>query len=91
MSLYKLINYDLTSDGESWSVNDAHYTSIELEIAEDESDADIVQKLIECGFATELLEDVDVEIDGDPDYSLYVNAEDPDKGMVPFCELRKVE
>lgn len=89
MSNYKLISYDLINDGDSCCVNAAYYTGITLNIEDTDTDAEIVRKLIDCGFASELLATVAVQIDGDCGY-LYVNADSelPSLGMVPFCELR---
>ena len=86
--LYELITYDLLGNEEDgFEVNDAYRTNDFIEIQENDSDEDIVNKmklegLISTSFTDKLV------LDGEAGYSLYASFEKDGK---PAFELRRVD
>jgi hypothetical protein len=92
MRTYEIINYDVWGDPDGgFSVNDSYRTGIFIEINEDDSDKIILKKLKEVGFLKKTVKYICFEIDGDLEYSLYVDHVSQKNGRYPFCELRAID
>lgn len=87
---YDVINYDvLGNPKDGYEVNDAHYTGLTITVNDDDTDADVIKALQNVGFLKDGLHRSKFEVDGDPDYTLYVNATHSRYGgLYPLCELQ---
>lgn len=89
MALYQLINLDVWGNArDGFEVNDRYATSTYVSIPEDSSDAEIVKILKDEGIIKKGIRTASVEIDGDFEYSLYINEK---KTGRPGFELMRVE
>ncbi len=85
--LYDIISYDVWGNAkDGYEVNDAHKIDVtELSDKEVNDDAFIVSTMISLGHLTESCTPTDVEIDGEPEFSLYINQS---ADGCPLYELR---
>ena len=86
MNEYELYSYDVWGNEEDgYEVNDSYKIGkIELEDTEDNS---IIEALKQFGFLKDHALTSDFTIDGENEYTLYVNGE---KNNYPYCELRRI-
>ena len=80
---YELLAYDLCHDGMGISVNDVYKTGIEVELSDNMTDKEIIKHLKSEGIIKPRLWTKLFEIDGEFEFSLYLNYKDK-----PLCELR---
>jgi len=91
MKTYKLINYDVWGNKkDGWQVNDAHYTGILIELPDNFTDLQVKQALYRSGFTSKGILPAKISIDGEPNYSLYINLEAKQYCGKPLCELRNI-
>jgi len=89
---FEIINHDVWGDPDGgFTVNDSYGTGIVIDINENDSDKTILKKLKEVGFLKKTAKYNCFEIDGDFDYSLYINHVTLKDGVYPLCELRRTE
>jgi len=93
---YEVIQYDVWGEpdyegGTNWSVNDSYRTGLFINIEESDTDKEILEKLKEVGFLKKTVKFKCFEIEGENEYSLYINHVSAKRGFYPFCELRRVE
>jgi hypothetical protein len=89
---FEIINYDVWGNPkDGFEVNNSFSTGIVIDINEDDSDKTILKKLKEVGYLKKTAKFNCFEIDGDFDYSLYINHVTIKDGDYPLCELRRLE
>ena len=89
---FEIIQYDVWGDPDGgFTVNDSYSTGIFIDINENDSDKIILKKLKEAGFLKKTAKYNCFEIDGELDYSLYINHVTQKDGVYPLCELRRLE
>ncbi len=92
MRTYEIISYDVWGNpADGFEVNNAYRTGIFIGISENDSDKTILEKLKEVGFLKKTVKYICFEIDGDLEYSLYVDHVSQKNGRYPFCELRAID
>lgn len=85
---FKVWSYDVWgNEEEGYIVNDRSETDITLCISEDASDRDIIKALKTTGFLKKGLHYDKFIIDGENDYTLYIDYGD----HYPVCELERIE
>lgn len=88
---YKLINYDVWGNrADGFEVNDAHYTGIEIDLPCDFKDIELRRALYKCGFCNRGILTAKLQIEGEEEYTIYVNLIGSRYGLKPFCELRSI-
>jgi len=89
---FEIIQYDVWGDPDGgFTVNNAYSTGIVIDINENDTDKTILKKLKEVGFLKKTAKYICFEIDGELDYSLYINHVTIKDGVYPLCELRRLE
>ena len=88
MQKYELYTYDVWgNDDDGYEVNNVFSTGDFLELSGNESDSEIMEKLIDAGFANENAKGK-ISFEGESEYTLYASWE---CNMKPAFELRTVE
>lgn len=89
MAKFELINHDVWgNDEEGYQVNDSWKIG-EIEINSVDCDnEEIVEALKEFGFLKDSVTVEDIEVEGETEYSLYINEADT---LKPLCELRRIQ
>tara|TARA_Y100000593_G_C4216702_1_gene289595 strand:+ start:615 stop:896 length:282 start_codon:yes stop_codon:yes gene_type:complete len=88
---FELINYDVWGNPQDgFEVNNAYSTGIVIDISENDTDKTILKKLKEVGFLKKTAKFICFEIDGELDFSLYINHVTQKDGVYPLCELRRL-
>ena len=91
MKTYQIISYDVWGNRkDGFEVNNAFSTGIIIELNDDASDKEIRRALFRSGFCSKGILTAKLAIDGEPEYSFYVNLIGSRYGLKPFCELRAV-
>ena len=89
---FELINYDVWGNSQDgFSVNNAYSTGIFINIEVFDTDKTILKKLKEVGFLKKTAKYNCFVIDGESEYSLYINHVTIKDGVYPFCELRRTD
>jgi hypothetical protein len=89
---FEIINYDVWGNPtDGFEVNDSYRTDLFINIEESDTDKEILKKLKEVGFLKNTAKFKCFEIEGEHEYTLYINHVSAKNGLYPFCELRKVE
>jgi len=88
---FELINYDVWGNPrDGFEVNNSFRTGIVIDISENDTDKTILKKLKEVGFLKKTAKFICFEIDGELDFSLYINHVTIKDGVYPLCELRRL-
>ena len=83
---YQIVFYELWgNDEDGWEVNNVFHSSETVVIDETATDAEIVKILTECITGLDDADINNVDIDGEPGYTLYVELNGK-----PFIELRNI-
>jgi hypothetical protein len=83
---FEVIDHEVWgNDEEGFEVNDSWKIGI-IELSEDCTDEEILETMKEFGYFKESVKVTDIEIDGEIEYSLYINQSDNGR---PLCELRR--
>ena len=89
---FEIINYDVWGNSQDgFEVNNAYSTGIFVDINKNDSDKTILKKLKEVGFLKKTAKYICFEIEGELDFSLYINHVTIKDGVYPLCELRRLE
>ncbi len=84
---FKVWEYDVWGNEEDgYSVNNRFETDITLCVSEDATDEDIIKALKTTGFLKKGLHYDKFAIEGENDYTLYIDHEG-----CPVCELQRIE
>ncbi len=86
---YEVIGYDLIAEDYGYSVNDTYHTGLEIEINNNTTDHQIIKKLKDIGYLINTCKTTFFDIQGELEYSLYVDYNNY-KGLEPVCELRPI-
>lgn len=88
MIKFEVINYDVWgNEEEGFEVNGSYTTGYEIEISDTASDKEIIDALKEIEFLSNKCNENTVDIDGETEFSLYLEWS---KNSYPLCELRRV-
>ena len=88
MNTYTVISYELWGNPEEgFQVNDMHRTDIKVDIDLDDTDEQIIERLVEAGIVFTKPNTGDIEISGEMEYTLYLA--DLDGGYRPMFELQR--
>ena len=88
---FELINYDVWGNPQDgFEVNNAYSTGIVIDMNENDTDKTILKKLKEVGFLKKTAKYICFEIDGELDFSLYINHVTIKDGAYPLCEIRRL-
>ena len=92
MAKYEIYDYDVWGNPkDGYEVNDVYSTGIEIEIPDEATDEQIIKQLKNVGFLRKGLHARSFSIDGEPEYSLYVESNARRLGgLCPICELRNI-
>ena len=86
---YEVIKYDVWGNStDGYEVNNAFRTNLFINIEGNDTDKDILKKLKEIGFLKNTAKYQCFEIEGELEYSLYIDHISSKNGIYPFCELR---
>ena len=89
---FEIINYDVWGNSQDgFEVNSAYSTGIFINIEVFDTDKTILKKLKEVGFLKKTAKYNCFEIEGESEYSLYINHVTIKDGVYPFCELRRTD
>lgn len=84
---YELYSYDVWgNEEEGYSVNDTFKRGI-IEL-ENDDDGEIIRELKSMGFLASSAETINFEIEGESDYTIYINGKNDN---YPYCELRRIK
>ena len=87
---YKVYDYDLWRDDNGYYVNDVFETDIIITVNDYTSDKEIIKALKEEGLLKKNLRYKSFDIHGDID-CLYVEYFSQRTGLMPICELRRID
>jgi len=81
---YKVISLDVWGNQrEGFEVNAAYYTGLEVDLPEYATDEEIIQQLKSVGYLKKGLHTKSFQIDGEPDFTMYVDHQK----FGPVCHL----
>lgn len=79
------------NDEEGYSVNDIAKTDIEIEITDNDTDIDILHKLVNADyFDVSTLYDTDIQVIWYDDYFIEIFHVDDNGELYPLCRLEKI-